>query len=32
MAGVWKIGNHIKVQGINKDFKILSYPLFLAGA
>ncbi len=31
MAGVWIIGNHVKVQGMNKDFKILSYAFTLGG-
>ncbi len=31
MTGVWKIGNHVKVQGMNKDFKILSYAFIFGG-
>ena len=31
MAGIWKIGNHIKIQGMNNDFKILSYSFIFGG-
>lgn len=25
MSSVWVVGKHVKVQGMSKDFKILSY-------
>ncbi len=31
MSGVWGIGNHVKVQGMSHDFKILSYDFVFGG-
>ncbi len=31
MSTVWVIGNHVKVQGMDKDFKLLSYTFILGG-
>jgi len=31
MSSVWAIGNHVKVQGMSDDFKILSYDFILSG-
>jgi hypothetical protein len=31
MSGVWTVGNHVKVQGMSKDFKILSYAFIWGG-
>lgn len=31
MAGVWEVGNHLKVQGMSSDFKILSYAFIFGG-
>ena len=31
MSSVWAIGNHVKVQGMTDDFKILSYDFILSG-
>jgi hypothetical protein len=30
-SSVWEIGNHIKVQGMPNNFKILSYNFILGG-
>jgi hypothetical protein len=32
MAGVWEIGNHVKVQGMNSDLKYCLMPSFLVAA
>lgn len=32
MSSVWVIGNHVKVQGMANDFKILSYNFILGGS
>lgn len=31
MSSVWVIGNHVKVQGMPNDFKLLSYNFILGG-
>ncbi|MGR9012106.1 MAG: hypothetical protein ACU83U_00530 [Gammaproteobacteria bacterium] len=31
MSSVWVVGNHVKVQGMSKDFKILSYNFIVGG-
>ncbi|TAK65346.1 hypothetical protein [Methylobacter sp.] len=31
MSSVWVVGNHVKVQGMPNDFKILSYNFILGG-
>lgn len=31
MSSVWAVGNHVKVQGMSNDFKILSYNFVLGG-
>ena len=31
MSSVWMVGNHVKVQGMSNDFKILSYNFILDG-
>jgi len=31
MSSVWAIGNHVRVQGMSDDFKILSYDFILGG-
>jgi hypothetical protein len=31
MSSVWMVGNHVKVQGMSNDFKILSYNFILGG-
>lgn len=31
MSGIWVIGNHVKVQGMDNDFKLLSYNFILGG-
>lgn len=31
MAGIWKIGNHVKVYGMANDFILLSYAFILGG-
>lgn len=32
MSSVWAIGNHVKVQGMSNDFKILSYNFISGGS
>ncbi|WP_300489331.1 hypothetical protein [Methylobacter sp.] len=32
MSSVWVIGNHVKVQGMANDFKILSYNFIFGGS
>lgn len=31
MSSVWMIGNHVKVEGMPNDFKILSYNFIVGG-
>jgi len=31
MSSIWRIGNHVKVQGMVDNFKILSYDFILGG-
>ncbi len=31
MSSIWAVGNHVKVQGMSNDFKILSYNFVLGG-
>ncbi|MFZ2404472.1 MAG: hypothetical protein WAW41_04995 [Methylobacter sp.] len=31
MSSVWVVGNHVKVQGMPNDFKLLSYNFILGG-
>lgn len=31
MSSVWAIGNHVKVQGMPNDFKLLSYDFIFGG-
>ncbi len=31
MSSVWVVGNHVKVQGMPNDFKILSYNFIFGG-
>jgi hypothetical protein len=31
MSSVWVIGNHVKVQGMPSDFKLLSYNFIFGG-
>lgn len=31
MSSVWVIGNHVKVQGMSNDFRILSYNFIFGG-
>ncbi|MDI1293441.1 MAG: hypothetical protein PSV18_11915 [Methylobacter sp.] len=31
MSSAWAIGNHVKVQGMSSDFKILSYDFIRGG-
>lgn len=31
MSSVWMVGNHVKVQGMSNDFRILSYNFILDG-
>jgi len=31
MSSIWTIGNHVKVQGMADNFKILSYDFILGG-
>lgn len=31
MSSVWMVGNHVKVQGMPNDFKILSYNFIFGG-
>jgi hypothetical protein len=32
MSSMWAIGNHVKVQGMSNDFKILSYNFIFGGS
>lgn len=32
MSSIWVVGNHVKVQGMPNDFKILSYNFILGGS
>jgi len=31
MSSIWAIGNHVRVQGMGDNFKILSYDFILGG-
>jgi hypothetical protein len=31
MSSVWVIGNHVKIQGMPSDFKLLSYDFIVGG-
>ncbi len=31
MSSVWVVGNHVKVEGMHEDFKILSYNFIVGG-
>jgi hypothetical protein len=31
MSSIWVVGNHVKVQGMPNDFKILSYNFVFGG-
>ena len=31
MSSTWAVGNHVKVQGMSSDFKILSYDFITGG-
>jgi hypothetical protein len=31
MSSVWVVGNHVKVQGMSSDFKLLSYNFIRGG-
>ncbi len=31
MSSVWVVGNHVKVEGMPEDFKILSYNFIVGG-
>ena len=31
MSSVWAVGNHVKVQGMPNDYRILSYTFILDG-
>lgn len=32
MSSVWAVGNHVKVEGMPDDFKILSYNFIVGGS
>ncbi len=32
MSSVWVVGNHVKVEGMPDDFKILSYNFIVGGS
>jgi len=32
MSSIWVIGNHVKVQGMSNNFKILSYNFIFGGS
>jgi len=32
MSSIWVIGNHVKVQGMSNNFKILSYNFIFSGS
>lgn len=31
MSSIWIVGNHVKIQGMPNDYKILSYDFILGG-
>jgi hypothetical protein len=31
MSSIWVVGNHVKIQGMPNDYKILSYDFILGG-